>query len=126
MIFVTLPRPLDSVALLTTEQAQRDLALVKNELARLKEFWAVVTETQWMPTILYGTSKKHITLLTNQRRVNLNMEEIKMNEKAVERLKRKIILQENQNLKTRTMTDQQMVAWIKKQIEEEAQCYSNQ
>ena len=42
-----------------------------------------------------------------------------------ERLKRKIILQENQNLKTRAMTDQQMVAWIKKQIEEEAQCYSN-
>jgi hypothetical protein len=38
----------------------------------------------------------------------------------------KIILQENQNLKTRTMTDQQMVTWIKKQIEEEAQCYSNQ
>ena len=52
------------------------------------------------------------------------MEEIKVNEKAVERLKRKIILQENQNLKTRTMTDQQMVAWIKKQIEEEAQCLS--
>ena len=36
--FITLPRPLDSVASLTTEQAQRDLALVKNELARLKEF----------------------------------------------------------------------------------------
>lgn len=36
--FVTLPRPLDSVASLTSEQAQRDLALVKNELARLKEF----------------------------------------------------------------------------------------
>ena len=54
------------------------------------------------------------------------MEQIKVNEKAVERLKRKIILQENQNLKTRTMTDQQMVTWIKKQIEEEAQCYSNQ
>ena len=51
------------------------------------------------------------------------MEQIEVNEKAVERLKRKIILQENQNLKTRTMTDQQMVAWIKKQIEEEAQCY---
>lgn len=29
------------------------------------------------------------------------MEEIKVNEKAVERLKRKIILQESQNLKTR-------------------------
>ena len=53
------------------------------------------------------------------------MEQIEVNEKAVERLKRKIILQENQNLKTRTMTDQQMVAWIKMQIEEEAQCYSN-
>ena len=36
--FVTLPRLLDSVSSLTTEQAQRDLALVKNELARIKEF----------------------------------------------------------------------------------------
>lgn len=36
--FVTLPRPLDSVASLTIEQAQRDLALVKSELARIKEF----------------------------------------------------------------------------------------
>ena len=53
------------------------------------------------------------------------MEQIEINEKAVERLKRKIILQENQNLKTRAMTDQQMVSWIKKKIEEEAQCYSN-
>ncbi len=54
------------------------------------------------------------------------MEDIKISEKAVERLKRKIILQESQNLKTREKTDQQMVAWIKKQIEEEVQCYSNQ
>ena len=36
--FVTLPRKLDSVSALTTEQAQRDLSLVKNELARIKEF----------------------------------------------------------------------------------------
>lgn len=36
--FVTLPRPLDSVSSLTTEQAQRDLSLVRNELARIKEF----------------------------------------------------------------------------------------
>ena len=36
--FVTLPRPLDSVSSLTAEQAQRDLTLVKNELARIKEF----------------------------------------------------------------------------------------
>ena len=54
------------------------------------------------------------------------MEEIKVNDKAVERLKRKIIIQENMNLKTRTMTDQQMVNWIKKKIEEEVQCYLNQ
>ena len=54
------------------------------------------------------------------------MEAISVNEKAVKRLKRKIIIAENQNLKTRDKSDQQMVAWIKKQIEEEAQCYSNQ
>lgn len=36
--FVTLPRELESVSGLTTEQAQRDLSLVKNELARIKEF----------------------------------------------------------------------------------------
>lgn len=36
--FVTLPRELDAVSGLTTEQAQRDLSLVKNELARIKEF----------------------------------------------------------------------------------------
>lgn len=36
--FVTLPRPLDAVSSLTQEQAQRDLALVKNELSRIKEF----------------------------------------------------------------------------------------
>ena len=53
------------------------------------------------------------------------MEEIKVDERAIERLKRKIIIQENMNLKTRQMTDSQMVNWIKKKIEEEAQCYSN-
>ena len=36
--FVTLPRPLDTVSSLTIEQAQRDKALVKNELARIREF----------------------------------------------------------------------------------------
>jgi hypothetical protein len=49
------------------------------------------------------------------------MDEIKIDDKAVERLKRKIIIQENMNLKTRQMSDQQMVSWIKKKIEEEAQ-----
>ena len=36
--FVTLPRRLDTVSSLTSEQAQRDLSLVKSELTRLKEF----------------------------------------------------------------------------------------
>lgn len=53
------------------------------------------------------------------------MEEIKINDKAVERLKRKIIIKENMNLKTRQMSDQQMISWIKKKIEEEMQCYFN-
>ena len=45
---------------------------------------------------------------------------------AIERLKRSFIIKENMNLKTRTMNDSQMVAWIKKKIEEEVQCYLNQ
>lgn len=52
--------------------------------------------------------------------------EIQVNERAIERLKRKIIFQENQNLKTKEKSESQMVAWIKKQIEEEVKCYSNQ
>ena len=49
--------------------------------------------------------------------------EIQVDSKAIERLKRSIIIKENMNLKTRTMNDSQMVAWIKKKIEEEVQCY---
>ena len=52
--------------------------------------------------------------------------EIQVDSKVIERLKRSIIIKENMNLKTRTMNDSQMVAWIKKQIEEEVQCYLNQ
>ena len=52
--------------------------------------------------------------------------EIQVDDKAIERLERKIIIQENMNLKTRTMSDTQMVSWIKKKIEEEVQCCLNQ
>lgn len=52
--------------------------------------------------------------------------EIQVEEKAIERLKRAIIIKENMNLKTRTMSDSQMVVWIKKKIEEEVQCCLNQ
>ncbi len=52
--------------------------------------------------------------------------EIYVDDKAIERLKRAIIVKENMNLKTRTMNDSQMVTWIKKKIEEEVQCCLNQ
>lgn len=35
---MTLPRFLDSVSSMTEEQVKRDMALVRNELARIKEF----------------------------------------------------------------------------------------
>ena len=48
--FVTLPRPLDSVSSLTTEQAQRDLTLVKNELCLLYTSRRIEThdEKRWL------------------------------------------------------------------------------
>ncbi len=46
--------------------------------------------------------------------------------KTVERLKRKIIIKENTNLRTRELSDGGMVTWIKKTIEEDVQCYLNQ
>lgn len=52
--------------------------------------------------------------------------EFLVDSKAIERLKRSIIIKENMNLKKRTMNDSQMVAWIKRKIEEEVQCYFNQ
>ena len=54
------------------------------------------------------------------------MAEIDVNEKAIVRLKQKILIKENDNLRTKQLGDAQMVNWIKKQIEEEAKCYSNQ
>lgn len=58
--------------------------------------------------------------------LTMENEKILIDDKAIERLKRSIIIKENMNLKTRTMNDQQMVSWIKKKIEEEVQCCSNQ
>ena len=54
------------------------------------------------------------------------VESIKIDDAVIERLKRKIIVQEGINLKNHEKNDQQMVAWIKKKIEEEAQCCLNQ
>ena len=49
-----------------------------------------------------------------------------LSENALRRLETKIILKENKNLKDRQYNDSDMVSWIKKQIEEEVKCCSNQ
>ena len=44
---------------------------------------------------------------------------------SIARLKRKIVIAENTNLRTKNKTDAQMIRDIKKWIEEEVQCCSN-
>ena len=48
--------------------------------------------------------------------------QIEIDEEIVERLKKKIILKENLNLKKREKNDQEMIKWIKTTIEEEVKC----
>lgn len=62
-------------------------------------------------------------------RMNNTMDEKMLDEidkKAIERLKRKIVLAESTNLRTKNKTDAQMVKDIMKWIEEEVKCCSNQ
>ena len=47
-----------------------------------------------------------------------------LDRKVIERLKRKIVIAENTNLKTHNKTEAQMVRDIKKWIEEEVTCCS--
>lgn len=51
---------------------------------------------------------------------------IEVDAKAIERLKKAIVIEENDNLRRKAKSDSQMVAWIKKKIEEEVKCCSNQ
>lgn len=51
--FATLPRPLDSVSGLTIEQANRDKTLVKNELARIKEFGRLAMNSMVANTLIW-------------------------------------------------------------------------
>lgn len=51
---------------------------------------------------------------------------IEIDDQSVRRLKRKIIIAENNNLRTKTKSEAQMVSDIKKWIEEEVACCSNQ
>ena len=57
--FVTLPRELDSVSGLTTEQAQRDLSLVKNELARIKEFGRLSMNSMEANDLIWGIQEAY-------------------------------------------------------------------
>ncbi len=51
---------------------------------------------------------------------------ITIKKSTIARLKKKIVIAENNNLKTKNKTDKSMIDDIKKWIEEEAKCYSNQ
>ena len=57
--FVTLPRELDSVSGLTSEQAQRDLSLVKNELARIKEFGRLSMNSMEANELIWGIQEAY-------------------------------------------------------------------
>ena len=54
------------------------------------------------------------------------MAKIEIDEKVVERLKHTIIMEENKNLRTKNKSETQMIKDIKKWIEEEVKCCSNQ
>ncbi|MBP3238900.1 MAG: hypothetical protein J6M24_07495 [Lachnospiraceae bacterium] len=55
----------------------------------------------------------------------MSSEKCILSEEALNRIKAKIIIKENKNLKDRQMNDADMVTWIKKLIEEEVRCCSN-
>ena len=58
--------------------------------------------------------------------MNTNDQEIKINQQAVDRLKQKITIKQAQNLRTKAKGDSAMIDEIKKMIEEEVKCCSNQ
>lgn len=56
----------------------------------------------------------------------MEAQKIEIESKIVTRLKYKIILAESMNLKTKNKSEAQMIQHLKKMIEEEVQCYSDQ
>ena len=58
--------------------------------------------------------------------ISENNKKIEIDASIVERLKRKIIAQENMNLKKKEKTNSEMVRKIKQMTGEELKCYSNQ
>lgn len=51
------------------------------------------------------------------------VESIQIDNKKVERLLKKLIIMEKQNIRTKQLNDAEMVRKIKKAIEEEAECF---
>ena len=58
-----------------------------------------------------------------RRTISLIDNNIAVDEKTVEWLKRRIVIAEGNNLKTREKNDNEMISWIKKLIEEKIKCY---
>ncbi len=56
----------------------------------------------------------------------MDEQDLTIDDKSIQRLERWILIQENANLKTKELTDSQMVKKIQKKIEEEVQCCLNQ
>lgn len=53
----------------------------------------------------------------------MNENRIEIDEKKAERLLRKIVIMEKQNIRTKQFNDAEMVRKIKKTIEEEVECF---
>ena len=63
--FVTLPRPLDDVYSLTKEAASKDLALVRNELERIKEFGRLAMNSMDSHNLIWNIEEAyHLTEAT--------------------------------------------------------------
>ena len=70
--FVTLPRPLDTVSSLTVEQANRDKTLVKNELARIREFGRLAINSMVAHDLIWDIQEAyHLTDENNEGEIAL-------------------------------------------------------
>lgn len=70
--FVTLPRPLDTVSSLTVEQASRDKTLVKNELARIREFGRLAINSMVAHDLIWDIQESyHLTDENNEGEIAL-------------------------------------------------------
>ncbi len=56
----------------------------------------------------------------------MGIEKDQLNRKVIDRLKSKIIIAEGVNLKTKAKSDTEMIKDIKKKIEEDVKCCSDQ